>query len=223
MKISSFVAVTAWIPTAWSLRYHILPASEERRYQPDSIPTPTPTLSPPNQELELGKRQDRDLTTMIIAPGPTCGFLGGNSDNPIVCASGVHCALIATSGEPVALQCCDDFVNNCANLPQALRIAFKDETEVLLTTYVGQKDEIAWTTTIFGQEGFVPTSTSPVLLGRSSSTIPKLAAVQRSVAQKGEDMKEPRSTGAIVGGVLGGLALLAVVAAVLWFKFFLFR
>jgi len=221
---------------------------------------------------------------MFIAPGPTCGFLGGNSDNPIACASTISCALFASSGLPATLRCCNDFVNSCANLPAASRVgvleavssgwcdlstvtdaadsssstvstdcptvfdgtsvcvgdgqslaqtvsileppgtfvacgsSFKLE-EVLLTTYVGQKDEIAWTTTVFGTEGFGGRGAGggATSSGATSETAREDAASQPTAAETRDGDKPATPVGAIVGGVIGALALVAIAGvAGLW-------
>ncbi|KAJ0165659.1 hypothetical protein CTA2_10472 [Colletotrichum tanaceti] len=219
--------------------------------------SPQPTKAPAYADLR--RRQTSTITTVLVAPDNTCGFISGRAGAAYTCGSTASCLFFtAVDSTPGRVACCgsqecgarrtcydsrqvsssslcdggclvDRFTLKCTNTarPYCNTISFSESIfdywcntaeistpQAAVTTYEGQSAR-AWSPLALTDD---PTSTSP---GRTSinsvTTTVEPGPVTSTSAPDPDNDEKPVPIGAIVGGVVGGVAVIALVGLGIWF------
>ncbi|KAJ4122792.1 hypothetical protein NW768_010237 [Fusarium equiseti] len=147
--------------------------------------------------------------TLTIAPDETCGYLSGSLGVPITCENKARCTWEQDSINVIA--CSMEFYRQCVESKTAVNPRLcNDRVE---HTFKGDDSPGFITTTISDD---VPTMPASDTVSESSETdVPTTTSDYPETTTSSEvptSSRKPVPVGAIVGGVVGGLAVLGLIA-----------
>ncbi|OLN92211.1 hypothetical protein CCHL11_01597 [Colletotrichum chlorophyti] len=225
--------------------------------QLDPQPTEAPTYA------DLKRRQSpAAITTVLVAPDNTCGYVSGRAGAAYTCATAASCIFFtASSTNPGRVACCntqdcgvyrtcydsvqissslcdngclvDQYTLKCTNTlrPYCNTISFSDSIlgywcnslslstpQAAETTYEGETGR-TWTPLPLTDDATssvrIRPSGTPLISGSVVGPLPQPPVTSPSQPDNDEGSSTP--VGAIVGGVIGGIAVIALVAFGVWF------
>ncbi|KAH6974945.1 hypothetical protein BKA56DRAFT_675013 [Ilyonectria sp. MPI-CAGE-AT-0026] len=187
---SSYAAIAALSATAYA-RNLALPDPTSAISLPQDGISPKPTAAPLGPHgLFLRASCSKFDGTMLVAPDKTCGYINGLSDSWMTCDSGYVCAFLITGKSYpycIPLSYPGGFTDFICDTANI------STTQPAYTTYLGETDS----------RSFETLSCSPTSAPHPSTTSPPPPS--------------PTPVGAIVGGVIGGVAAISLAGLGLFF------
>ncbi|WQF81609.1 hypothetical protein CDEST_06623 [Colletotrichum destructivum] len=255
---SRFIAGLAVLSSLANAKVYKMPQATTSFDFPLDQFSPQPTKAPAYADLR--RRQTSTITTVLVAPDNTCGYISGRAGAAYTCGSSASCIFFTAvdSSTPGRVACCgtqecgarrtcydsrqvsssslcdggclvDRFTLKCTNTarPYCNTISFSESIfdywcntaeistpQAAFTTYEGQSAR-QWSPLALTDD---PTSTSTGRITTSSvtTTVDPGPVTSTSAPDPDNDTKSA-PIGAIVGGVVGGVAVIALVGLGIWF------